>query len=538
MSERKKAQIGIYGLGAMGMNLARNFARNGYKVAVSNRTVSKAYDFLDDLRAENIAEVDNLIVSDNLKEMVADVKKGPIILLISSGDPQEDLINGSSTTPIDDVIFHGSISKKQDGTEDEVAALVELVSEDHVIIDAGNSHPYGTSLRDLRLAKMGIKFLGMGVSGGEMGALMGPSIMPGGAKSTYESVEEMLKAAAAKKGETVCCEWMGPAGAGHLVKIVHNGIEYAIMAAIAETYWLLKQLLNLSDNELHELFKKWNSGKFESYLLEITQQIFSEESGNSQVLNKILDSAGAKGTGKWTVQIASDLGVPAGAIYSALELRKLSNNKDLRVNLNKKYKKMVEEVGLSKDKNKIIDNAKKALYASILVAYIQGYEVIGAASRDLQYTKPHQGLKASELAGYDSEDLVTHVDLVEVSKVWKAGCIIRSNLLEVFEEIFETNKSDEKFTLLESPEIIEMLSGYRASWSSSVELANKYNVPYQTIGSSLNYLHSITAASLPANLIQAQRDLFGAHTFKRKDKEGTFHHYWGDEYSVTADFKK
>jgi 6-phosphogluconate dehydrogenase len=278
---------------------------------------------------------------------------------------------------------------------------------------------------------------------------------------------------------------------------------------------------------------------FESYLLEITGQIFNEENGNSQVLNKILDSAGAKGTGKWTVQIASDLGVPVGAIYSALELRKLSNNKGLRVSLNKKYQQEIDEINLQKDKGKIISDAKKALYASILVAYIQGYEVIAAASRDLQYTKPHQQVsEENNLGNYNSKELDTNIDLVEVSRVWKAGCIIRSNLLGLFEEIFMENKDDMDFTLLESSKIIEMFDEFKQSWKSSVELANKHCTPYQTIGSSLNYLHSFTSVNLPANLIQAQRDLFGAHTFKRKDSDGTFHHHWGDDFSVTADFKK
>lgn len=522
---KKYSDAGIYGLGAMGIALARNIARK-YKVTIANRTVQTTYDLYNDIK--NFKGSKNITPVDNLEDLVKQVK-GPIILLIPSGDPQNDLITGKSTTPIDEVIFHGSEAVYPDGKVKRIKPLKDLVNKNHIIIDAGNSHPYSTSLRDLKLSKESIQFLGMGVSGGEMGALKGPSIMPGGAYKTYKKVDEILKFAAAKVGKDTCCDWMGPSGAGHLVKIVHNGIEYAIMGGISEAYWLLKNALNLPNEELHKIFKKWNMGNFRSYLLDITVHILNEkDSNNNDVLDEILDSAGAKGTGKWTTQISADLGIGASAIYSAIEARQISNKKEKRQELSDKlrfkYKKYTS------NKSNLINQTRDALYSLNLIAYIQGFNILKAASDELTYTAPIRESN-SRINYYTKKELNTKIDLVKVSRVWKAGCIIRSNLLKIFEKVFQ--KSDD---ILFDTKINTLLDTYYKNWSKAVVTALELNIPYSSTTSALNYYNSIRSKDLPANMIQAQRDLFGAHTFRKLDDPKTYHHYWGDKYSITKSF--
>jgi len=537
----KSKQIGIYGMGPMGRNIARNWAIKGYSVFIANRTVSKAYEFLKQLKKENIKESKNIRVSEDLEQMVKDIPEGPIVLLIPSGDPQEDLMNNNTISPIDEVLFKGSLSILGDGSTKRVKPLVELVNNNHVIIDAGNSHPYGTTIRDLKLSKRGIHFIGMGVSGGELGALKGPSIMPGGAKNTYEIVEAILQDAAAKIKQTVCCEWLGPAGAGHLVKTVHNGIEYSIMAGISEIYWLLKEGISLSNSEIRDFFKEVNQGDFRSYLLDITVQILSEENNNSNILDKILDSASTKGTGKWTVQIASDLGIPVGSIYSALELREISNNKSLRKKLSKNNSIFAvgKKAKNSMQRDNLLRKVSDALRANILTSYIQGFQIIEQASRGLVYTKPHINYLNEEdrikIGDYSKKELEQKIDLTSVARVWKSGCIIRSNLLEMFEQIFTKNQYQ---NLLEEKKIQDYLARYHQNWKEIIKLALDLNLPFQTIGSEFNYILANFSEKLPSNMIQAQRDLFGAHTYRRIDKEGTFHHFWGKGYSVTEDYQK
>jgi len=521
----KKSDVGIYGLGAMGIALARNIAQK-YKVSIANRTVQTTYDLYDDIKKHK--ESKNITPVDTLADLANQVK-GPIILLIPSGDPQNDLITGKSTTPIDEVIFHGSEAVYPDGKVKRIKPLKDLVNRNHIIIDAGNSHPYSTALRDLKLSKENIQFLGMGVSGGEMGALKGPSIMPGGAYKTYKKVEEILKFAAAKSGKDICCDWMGPSGAGHLVKIVHNGIEYAIMGGISEAYWLLKKALNLSNEELYNEFKKWNTGNFKSYLLDITVHILNEKDlQDNYILDEILDCAGAKGTGKWTTQISADLGIGASAIYSALEARQLSDKKEERQILSDKLRfKYKRYTG---NKAYLITQVRDALYSLILIAYIQGFKTISASSDELIYTSPlrESGVRISN---YTKKELNTKIYLVKVSKVWKAGCIIRSNLLKIFEKIFQ--KHDD---LLYNKEINTLLNKYYTNWKKAVTTALELNIPYSSTTSALNYYNSIRSRNLPANMIQAQRDLFGAHTFQKINGTKTYHHYWGDKYSITKSF--
>jgi len=523
----KKSDAGIYGLGAMGIALARNIAHN-FQVTIANRTVQTTYDLYNNIK--KYKESENIIPVDTLTDLVKQVN-GPIILLIPSGDPQNDLVTGRSTTPIDEVIFHGSEAVYPDGKVKKIKPLKKLVNQNHIIIDAGNSHPYSTAIRDLKLSKENIQFLGMGVSGGEMGALKGPSIMPGGAHKTYKKVEKILKSAAAKSGKDICCDWMGPSGAGHLVKIVHNGIEYAIMGGISEAYWLLKNALNLSNEELYKVFKNWNSGNFRSYLLDITVHILNEkDSSGNYILDEILDSAGAKGTGKWTTQISADLGIGASAIYAALEGRQISNKKEKRQKLSRKLKFQYKKY--KGNKNYLINQTRDALYSLILIAYIQGFNIISEASNELTYTAPLRG-SISKINYYTKKGLSTKIDLVKVSKIWKAGCIIRSNLLKLFQKIFQDTDD-----ILSNKKFHTLLSKYYKNLNKSVTTALELNIPYLATTSALNYYNSIRSNNLPANMIQAQRDLFGAHTFKKIKGSKTHHHYWGKKYSITKSYSK
>ena len=537
----KSKRIGIYGLGPMGQSLARNWAQKGYEVFISNRTIRKAGRFLEDLKKNEVKEVKNIKISKNLEKLVQDVNEGPIILMISSGDPQEDLINNNTINPIDEVLFTGSVSVLSDGKSEKIKPLIDIVTKNHVIIDAGNSHPYGSAIRDLRLSKKGINFIGMGVSGGELGALEGPAIMPSGAKITYKKIEKVLKDVAAKTDGTVCCDLIGPGGAGHFVKTIHNGIEYSIMAGIAEIYWLLKEGLKFSNSEIRDFYVQVNKNEFKSYLLDITVQILSEDNGNVNVLDKILDIAGAKGTGKWTVQVASDLGVPVGALYSALELRKISNRKNLRLRLSENDELVKSADDSKKDIQKsskvILQSVSDALRGLILVSYIQGFEIIRQASKDLIYTRPHKNSLSNEdkITNYSKDELSNRIQLSMVARVWKAGCIIRSNLLGLFEQLFE---KESNHNLLEDKKIQDFLKSYFSSWKKTIKVGLNLNISLQTTTSAFNYLIESFSKELPTNMIQAQRDLFGAHTFQRIDEEGVFHHYWGKEYSVTKDYKK
>ncbi|MBN2015242.1 hypothetical protein JW766_00205 [Candidatus Dojkabacteria bacterium] len=526
----RHADIGIYGIGVMGLALARNIAGKGYKVVVANRTVIEAKKALEEIR--RFKESKNIFLAQDISDLVKDVK-GPLILLIPSGDPQEDLVTGKSTAPVDDVIFNGSESIKENGKTFRVKPLIKLVGKNHIIIDAGNSHPYASAIRDLRLSKLGIQFLGMGVSGGEMGALKGPALMPGGAYSTYKSAEKLLKSAAAKKGKTVCCDWMGPGGAGHFVKIIHNGIEYGIMQAIAECYFLLREGFSFSNKELHEFFSECNKGSFKSYLLEITAHILNTHNDNEEyILDQILDSAGAKGTGKWTTQIAADLGIATGNIYAALEARQLSNKKEERERIGKLIKKNKLDVNRI-SKKKIKETAKDSLYASILTSYIQGFHILRAASDELTYTAPHRAF-AEKLSHYKKEELNTKLNFAKIANVWKSGCIIRSNLLELFEKVFKEEKVDNLFL---SKRITALFKKFYKNWKEAVKISISMDLPYSVSTSSLNYLNSFRSQNLPANLTQAQRDLFGAHTFKKISDSYTHHFNWGAKYSITPTYK-
>lgn len=525
----RHGDVGIYGTGAMGLALARNLARKNYKVILANRTIKAAKEALEEI--QKYKESRNITIVDTIEDMVK-VVRGPIILLIPSGDPQEDLITGKSTTPIDDVIFNGSEAIYPDGKVRKIKPLAKLVNRNHIVIDAGNSHPYATALRDLKLSRMNVKFLGMGVSGGEMGALTGPSLMPGGSFKTYKKIENLLKSAAAKSGKTICCEWMGPAGAGHLVKIVHNGIEYAIMQAIAEAYWMLKQGLNLTNKQIKKFFDSCDKGVFKSYLLEITTHILDQKHKDEYVLDQILDSAGAKGTGKWTTQIAGDLGIAAGAIYSALEARQISNKKQTRQQIYKKLGK-----GQKRYKgSKFILQVKEALFSTILLSYIQGFEILKAASDERIYTSPHRNFLEGtnkELLNYKKSDLEKELDLVKIARVWKAGCIIRSNLLKVFEKVFDRSQD---INLLLKPQINKYLKKYYKNWQAAVKTTLELDIPYQVTSSAFNYFNAVRSKELPANMTQAQRDLFGAHTYVNKRDSKVHHHFWGKKYSITKSY--
>lgn len=531
---KKYSDVGIYGAGAMGTALARNLAGNNYNVTISARTVQKAIDILDEIK--KYKESKNISIAENLEDLVHKVK-GPIILLISSGDPQQDLITGKSTSPIDDVIFNGSESFLPDGKVKKIKPLCKIVNQNHIIIDAGNSHPYATSIRDLKLTQKKVKFLGMGVSGGEMGALKGPSLMPGGAYSTYKQVEKMLKKIAANSGNTICCDWMGPAGAGHVVKIIHNGIEYAIMQTISEAYWMLKQGLNQTNIEISKFFANCNKGIFKSYLLEITTHIFEEKESDASeyLIDQIYDIAGAKGTGKWTTQIAGDLGIGASAIYAGLEARQLSNKKEDRVKLSNIYK--TRNINVSITKSKFISQVRDALFSSILIAYTQGFLILKSASDELTYTTAHKNFSENhnnQLFCYKKRELEKRLDLSKIANIWKSGCIIRSNLLKIIKRAF---KQDKVSNLLQSKKISQYLMKYYPNWQKAVISAIQLNIPYQTTSAALQSYNAYRSKKLPANLVQAQRDLFGAHTFQKVNDLNQHHHYWGDKYSLTQSYR-
>jgi len=528
----RRIHVGIYGMGPMGISLARNLARNNFNVGVANRTVQEATDLIADI--QKYKEAKRIELFPDVEELMKKLE-GPIIILIPTGDPQEDLVNNEKTSPVDDLIFHGSFSKDSDGKVRNIRPLTKLVNtKKHIIIDAGNTHPYATSLRDLKLAKMNIPFLGMGISGGEMGALKGPAIMPGGASKTYKKVAHMLTKIAAQYRGTPCCSLVGPAGAGHLVKIVHNGIEYAIMQAIAEAYLLLKQGLNLDNDELKKFFEKCNTEVFRSYLLDITVHILAEKKNDTFIVDEILDSAGAKGTGKWTTQIASDLGIPSGAIYGALEGRQLSNKKDQRVALASILKHKRETVSISK--SQFFKQVREALWATIIISYIQGFSILQAAANELAYTAPHKNYidnAKKKIPGYSKRDFETKLDFQSICDVWRSGCIIRSNLLSVFKGAFSQIGDS---NLLTSTKIQKYFKTYFMSWKKSVITALTLDVPYNTTSSTLNFYNAMRTDRMPANLTQAQRDLFGAHTFRKLHDEGIFHHDWGKKYSITAEY--
>jgi 6-phosphogluconate dehydrogenase len=467
-----QANIGLIGLAVMGQNLVLNLERNGYTVAVYNRTASTMEEFV----AEHPGK--KLIGCKTLEELVASLERPrKILIMVKAGSPVDSVIDG----------------------------LLPLLDPGDLVMDGGNSYYRDTERRSQELTAKGFHFMGVGVSGGEEGALWGPSIMPGGSRETWLDVKPILEAIAAKAPDDgkPCVAYLGPRGAGHYVKMVHNGIEYGDMQLIAEAYDILQGALGLKAAELADIFEEWNQGELDSFLIEITAKIFrriDEETGQPLV-NMVLDKAAQKGTGKWTSQDALDLGAPIPTINSAVVARIISSLKDERMAASKVLLAHAQEK-YTGEKRALIDAVRQALYASKISAYAQGMEMLGMASQEYDY-----GLKLGEIAA-----------------IWRAGCIIRARFLNRITEAY-VRKPDLPNLLLDEQlgqAVVERLP----AWRHVVQTAVGMGIPAPAFSESLAYYDSYRTARLPANLIQAQRDFFGAHTYERVDKPGIFHSDW------------
>ncbi|KXK32670.1 MAG: 6-phosphogluconate dehydrogenase, NADP(+)-dependent, decarboxylating [Candidatus Hinthialibacteria bacterium OLB16] len=468
----QKSNIGLVGLAVMGENLARNIERNGFTISVWNRTTSKVDDFI-----KAHPEATRLKGTHSVQEFI-DSLESPrkIILMVKAGDPVDDMIR----------------------------QIRPYLTRGDILIDGGNSFFQDTRRRHADLARDGILYIGSGVSGGEEGALWGPSLMPGGPKEAYAQIEPIWKKIAAQVDSSPCTTYVGPDGAGHFVKMVHNGIEYGDMQLIAETYDLLKTALDLPAAELARIFEKWNQGVLSSYLIEITYKVFQKvdpETGKPLV-DLILDKAGQKGTGKWTTQIALDLGVPTPTINAAVEARILSSFKEERVAASARLKG--PKPVYRGPREKLIEAAHEALFASKICSYAQGMTLIRVAGEEYGWK----------------------LDLAEIARIWRGGCIIRAQFLDTIRDAFEKRKKLPN--LLLDAKFKSWVKKAQPKWRFALQVANKLGVPTLAMSASMAYFDSYRRATLPANLIQAQRDYFGAHTYQRIDKEGVFHTEWTD----------
>ncbi len=463
----EKYDFGMVGLGTMGGNLSLNIASRGYTVV--------GYDLDEEKVRAFDAKSDALKGVNSPEELVAALKTPRrIMLLVPAGKP------------VDDVIAH----------------LLPHLEEGDILIDGGNSFFRDTERRSAELEAKGIRFIGMGVSGGEYGALHGPSLMPGGQESAYREVAPILEKIAAKVNGEPCVTYIGPRGAGHYVKMVHNGIEYADMALIAETYDTLSRGLGLSADELADLFEEWNRGELSSYLVEITGKIFrrrDEETGKPLV-EMILDKAGQKGTGKWTCQNSMDVGVPTPTICAAVEVRVISAFKEERVQA-AKVLSGPKPTPVS-DRDGFIRDMRDALYAAKIIAYAQGMALMKHASAEYGY----------------------NLNLSEIARIWRGGCIIRARLLEDIRKALAENL--ELPNLLLAEQFRNAVVERQAALRRVVRQGAEWGIPLLAFSTALAYFDAYRSERLPANLIQAQRDFFGAHTYRRVDKEGVFHTEW------------
>lgn len=466
----KGYNYGMVGLGVMGRNLLYNIADNGFSVAGFDLDEEKVQQLHSDATSEM-----QIKGTGSLEEFVAALETPrKIILMVPAGKPVDAVLENISP----------------------------LLSKGDIVIDAGNSYFKDTDRRISEMASKGLHFMGIGVSGGEKGARKGPSIMPGGDSEAFSLLKPMLEAIAAKVDGEACTAYMGKGSAGNYVKMVHNGIEYAIMQLISEAYDLLKKGANLSNNELYEVFKEWNNGEMNSFLIEITRDIFKQKDDltDQDLLDHILDKAGAKGTGKWTSEQAMEIGVSIPTIDIAVTSRILSAYKDERILASELYAE--KEIIITEDKELFIREVGEALYLSMLISYAQGLALL---------------IKASEEYGFG-------IPLKDVVKIWRGGCIIRSLLLEKFYTAYTENP--QLTNILLDKEISELVKSKIKSLRKTAAFAVSNGIPSLGIQSALGYFDAYTTRSLPVNLIQAQRDYFGAHTYQRIDREGVFHTIW------------
>ena len=477
--------IGLVGLAVMGQNLVLNMANKGFSVGVYNRTTEKTDEFLNGLgdRPEGVVQdgtPDRITGYHSLEEFVNSLASPRrVMIMVKAGGPVDAVIEG----------------------------LKPLLDPGDIIIDGGNADYTDTNRRHVELADQGFRFIGTGVSGGEEGALKGPSIMPGGHPEAWPFVKDILQAISAKVGENddvPCCDWVGEAGAGHYVKMVHNGIEYGDMQLICEAYFILKHALGLSNAELYQVFKEWNGGQLDSYLIEITRDIFTvaDKEADGDLVDKILDTAGQKGTGRWMCQHALELGVPTTLVTEAVYARCLSAQKDERVRASEVLSG--PDTQFEGDKQQFIDDVCQALYASKLVSYAQGYVQLNAAAKEFGW----------------------NLNNGPIALLWRGGCIIRSVFLKDIKNAFDKNPELEN--LLLDDFFKDAINDAQPAWRRVVSTAVQLGLPVPAFSAALTYFDGYRRASLPANLLQAQRDYFGAHTYERTDKPRgeMFHTDW------------
>ncbi len=487
-----KCDIGLMGLAVMGQNLVLNMADHGFSVAVFNRTTSKVDKFIN----SDAAKGKSIVGCHSLEEWVenlASPKK--VMLMIKSGEP----VPAAADELYPDV-------SAVDGV---IGKLVEILSPGDVIIDGGNTNFRDTERRTKFVESKGLLYIGTGVSGGEEGARLGPSMMPGGSEKAWPLVKPIFQSISAKvgpNGDIPCCEWVGPRGAGHYVKMVHNGIEYGDMQLICEAYWMLKHALGLSNDELYDVFAEWNRGELDSYLIEISRDIFSvkDEETGKHLVDLIMDTAGAKGTGKWMSQLALDLGVPSTLVTMAVYARSLSAMKDGRV----RASKVLDGPSgtYDGDRAEFVEAIRQALYASKICSYAQGYVQMQAAAKEHDWP----------------------LEFGPIAMLWRGGCIIRAVFLERIKEAFDADADLEN--LLLAAYFKDVVENVQSAWRKVVTTAIELGIPVPAFASALAYYDGYRSERLPANLLQAQRDYFGAHTYHRVDKpgEGPFHTEWID----------
>jgi 6-phosphogluconate dehydrogenase len=480
-AEQASAQIGVTGLGVMGRNLARNFARHGYPVALHNRTTSRTTDTVAQFGREG-----TFVPTETPQEFVAALERPRrLLIMVNAGDATDAVIN-------------------------EFAPLLE---PGDMLIDGGNAHFLDTRRREAKLREQQLHFVGMGVSGGEEGALHGPSIMPGGSNESYRALGPMLETISAHVDGTPCCTHIGPDGAGHFVKMVHNGIEYADMQLIAEAYDLLRHGIGLEPARIAETFRQWNTGRLNSYLIEITAEVLghTDAATGRPFVDIVLDQAEQKGTGRWTVQDALDLGVPVSGIAEAVFARSLSGHADLRrAARGLPGPKRPRDASAASEPREFAEQVEQALYASKLVSYAQGWNMMDVGSREYDW----------------------HIDLGQIAAIWRGGCIIRAAFLDRIRAAYQANP--QLPMLLADEEFGKDLAAAQDAWRAVVATAARLGIPVPGFSAALAYYDALRAERLPAALIQGLRDFFGAHTYHRTDRDGTFHTLWaGDRTEET-----
>ena len=464
------ADIGLIGLAVMGENFALNMESKGFRVAVYNRTVERVDEFLTTGRGSG----KKFVGAHTLGELVAALQRPRKILMLIKAGPAVDSV---------------------------LDELLPLLERGDIIIDGGNSLFTDTIRRTKQVEDAGMLYVGSGVSGGEEGALTGPSLMPGGSAAAWPHIKPIFQAVCARTPEgEPCCDWMGEDGAGHFVKMVHNGIEYGDMQLIAETYDVMKRVLGLSNQRMHEVFAEWNGGELDSYLIEITRDILAYKSSEGEhTIDAILDAAGQKGTGKWTVIEALQEGVPLTLIGEAVFARALSATKEERVAASKQLK--FESSAFTGERNALIDDLRRALYASKIISYAQGYQLLRAAAQTYEWNLNYGG----------------------IALVWRGGCIIRSAFLGDIKKAFDRQPA--LVNLLLDPFFRDAVTSRQAGWRRAIVAAVQSGVPVPCFSSALSYFDGCRSERLPANMIQAQRDYFGAHTYERVDQpRGKFFH--------------